>query len=88
MACTLTRNDISRFVLAVVQTIEMDQNIDEGTTFDNIGADGIARRRYWNPIKAFISAHDCKLSGSPALLESDALKNVGDIVNLVYKRVS
>ena len=88
MACTLTRKDISRFTLAVVQAIEGDHNIDEDTTFDIIGTDGIARRRYWNPIKAFITAHGCKLSGSPALLESDDVTSVGDIVNLVFKRIS
>jgi hypothetical protein len=88
MACALTRNDISRFVLAVVQAIEDDHNIDEDTTFATIGADGIARRRYWNPTKALITAHGCKLSGSPDLLESDDVSSVKDIINIFFKRIS
>jgi hypothetical protein len=88
MKCALTRKDISQIVLAVVQFFEKDQTIDENTTFDIIGADGMARRRYWNPIKAFITEHGCKLSGSPDLLESDDVKSVGDIVNVVFKRIS
>jgi hypothetical protein len=88
MACTLTRKDVSRFVLAIIQAIEGDHNIDEDTTFEVIGADGIARRRYWNPIKQLITAHECKLSGNPGLLASDAIANVGNVVDLIAKRVS
>jgi hypothetical protein len=88
MACTLTRKDISRFVLEVIQATQEDNSINEDTSFDVIGADGIARRGYWNPIKTLITAHGCELSGSPALLESGDVASVGDIVNLVFKRVS
>jgi putative N-acetylmannosamine-6-phosphate epimerase len=88
MACALTRKDVSRFVLAVIQAIESDHNIDEDTSFDVIGADGTARRRYWNPIKALVTAHECDLGGNPGLLASDDISKVGDIVDLIFKRVS